>query len=266
MTSHGTALAPDASPTGWVRCPESVGEQIRRAAQDVAAWLARRDVSSQAEVGNLDLIIVAGSAVLQSCQVAAAAWQARPQSTVLLTGGHGHSTADLRDILERALPIAPFGLAKASEAELLVQDPTMARPTHATFTRAWRHRPATLISFAPFVPSIADTAPGSPTWTWPRFVSLLIGELSRLTDDEHGYGPAGRTTSTLSNCPRRSRQLPAHCAPPTPTWPDDHLHPRRRRTTLPAMTMQTVRRRPGSAHVRRSRFRVPEGCRRNRAC
>ncbi len=80
---------------------------------------------------------------------------------------------------------------------VLVQDPTMQRRSHAAFERAWAGRPlARLASFAPFVPCIADgvvsAAPGEPpAWPFERFVSLVLGEVRRLRDDEHGYGPRG---------------------------------------------------------------------------
>lgn len=81
---------------------------------------------------------------------------------------------------------------------LLVQDPTMQRRSHAAFERAWSDRPlARLASFAPFVPRISDgvvsAARGEPpAWPFERFVSLVLGEIRRLHDDEHGYGPRGR--------------------------------------------------------------------------
>lgn len=80
---------------------------------------------------------------------------------------------------------------------LLVQDPTMQRRSHAAFERAWQDRPGfRLISFAPFVPRVADGVVscepgGSPAWPFERFVSLVLGEIRRLRDDESGYGPRG---------------------------------------------------------------------------
>ena len=70
---------------------------------------------------------------------------------------------------------------------LLVQDPTMQRRTHASFDHHQRLLGTDLevVSFAPFVPD--DDA----AWGRNRFVSLLLGEVRRLRDDEHGYGPRG---------------------------------------------------------------------------
>jgi hypothetical protein len=70
---------------------------------------------------------------------------------------------------------------------LLVQDPTMQRRTHAGFDHHQRRQGTSLdvVSFAPFVP-----ADGS-AWGHERWVGLLLGEVRRLHDDEHGYGPRG---------------------------------------------------------------------------
>lgn len=81
---------------------------------------------------------------------------------------------------------------------VLVQDPTMQRRTHATFERAYRGEDSPdFLSFAPFVPSLTEELEwesGSPDGLWPveRFISLVLGEIPRLRDDESGYGPKGR--------------------------------------------------------------------------
>ena len=82
---------------------------------------------------------------------------------------------------------------------LLVQDPTMQRRTHESFRRSLRETPdVRLLSYAPFVPTVPDPAAacvtddvGTEVWSMDRFRSLLLGEVRRLHDDEHGYGPRG---------------------------------------------------------------------------
>lgn len=81
---------------------------------------------------------------------------------------------------------------------LLVQDPTMQRRTHACFHRALRADHTVRISSrAPFVPAapVGDGPvlddDGRQVWTRRRFVALVLGEVRRLRDDEHGYGPRG---------------------------------------------------------------------------
>ena len=71
----------------------------------------------------------------------------------------------------------------------------MQRRTHAAFDR-WRGADGPEIrSHAPFVPVVGEYGVGEsaddPAWTLDRFRDLALGEISRLTDDAHGYGPRG---------------------------------------------------------------------------
>ncbi|WNG38711.1 YdcF family protein [Archangium violaceum] len=86
---------------------------------------------------------------------------------------------------------------------ILMQDPTMQLRTHASFVQVWNTEAEgiQLLSHAPFVPQLVvrDGAlaiePGTeagPLWSVERFVSLLLGEIPRLHDDEAGYGPRGK--------------------------------------------------------------------------
>jgi hypothetical protein len=84
---------------------------------------------------------------------------------------------------------------EASRSVVVVQDPTMQRRTHAAFERWRRAGGPELRSHAPFVPVVGAHGAGEsadhPVWTLDRFRELVLGEVSRLTDDEHGYGPRG---------------------------------------------------------------------------
>lgn len=78
---------------------------------------------------------------------------------------------------------------------VVVQDPTMQRRTHESFARAVAGRDVSLASRAPFVPDVRpdggyDDA-GRRAWDLDRLVDLVRGELRRLRDDAHGYGPRG---------------------------------------------------------------------------
>ena len=94
--------------------------------------------------------------------------------------------------------------ASASQAAVLIlQDPTMQRRSILTWARAaetagLHSRP---LSHAAFVPRVEPALGGSlrlaadqtqGTWTLPRLIGLLLGEIRRLRDDENGYGPKGR--------------------------------------------------------------------------
>lgn len=43
-------------------------------------------------------------------------------------------------------------------------------------------------------------------WDMERYVSLLLGEIPRLTDDENGYGPAGKDFIAHVDIPERVKQ------------------------------------------------------------
>lgn len=204
--------------------------------QVVGRYLARRDVGSldPAEVGRtFDVLVLCGSGVLATVDLAAQAFQDGVVDSILVTGGVGHSTpylaeavrdhpayadvptegrpeaAVIAEILERHRGVPAARISTEEQATncgenaelslrmligrpgttslLLVQDPTMQRRTHASFDHHQRllGTQFEVASFAPFVP-IDGTA-----WGQERFASLLLGEVRRLRDDEHGYGPRG---------------------------------------------------------------------------
>jgi hypothetical protein len=201
--------------------------------QVVARWLARRDLPSldPADVGTpFDVLVLCGSAVPETVEVAAQAFHDGVVGRILVTGGVGHSTAYLAaavaahetwcdvttagrteaaviaEILQRHLDVSAPAVATEEQATncgenaehslrllpthgrvLLVQDPTMQRRTHAGFDHHQRLLGTRLeiVSQAPFVP--VDPTPWGPH----RFAALVLGEVRRLRDDEHGYGPLG---------------------------------------------------------------------------
>lgn len=84
---------------------------------------------------------------------------------------------------------------------LVVQDPTMQRRTMATFARVCRDEPVSpqWVSHPGFTPTLQNGKEGvefsegnAGLWPVERYLSLVMGELPRLYDDENGYGPAGR--------------------------------------------------------------------------
>lgn len=84
---------------------------------------------------------------------------------------------------------------------LLVQDPTMQRRTWASFRRVWHpDNDVRFLNCPTFVPTVqvaedtlAFEEPERPgLWSMERFVTLVMGEIPRLRNDESGYGPRGR--------------------------------------------------------------------------
>ncbi|BCR90063.1 YdcF family protein [Aspergillus chevalieri] len=107
----------------------------------------------------------------------------------------GSNAIKSRDVLER--------FACDPKNIILIQDPTMMLRTKASFEHAYKHvenRPR-FISCPVFVPQVCPSAqgqlvygPDSPPrlWDMQRFIDLILGEISRVRDDENGYGPNGR--------------------------------------------------------------------------
>lgn len=81
---------------------------------------------------------------------------------------------------------------------ILIQDATMQQRMDAAFRL--HVNPATqLINYASHQTTVTLTgellkyaAPPAGMWPVDRYVTLLMGEVPRLTDDANGYGPAGR--------------------------------------------------------------------------
>jgi uncharacterized SAM-binding protein YcdF (DUF218 family) len=87
---------------------------------------------------------------------------------------------------------------------ILVQDPTMARRTLASFQKACIDLPVPPILFScpVFVPKVriadselvfdVENVDSEDLWEMNRFLDLIIGEIPRLMDDAEGYGPNGK--------------------------------------------------------------------------
>ncbi|EKG16664.1 protein of unknown function DUF218 [Macrophomina phaseolina MS6] len=85
---------------------------------------------------------------------------------------------------------------------LVVQDPTMARRTVASFQKAFQDLAPRILSCPTFVPQtqragsdiVYCTRAVDPAglWDFGRFLDLILGEVPRLRDDAAGYGPSGK--------------------------------------------------------------------------
>ena len=135
---------------------------------------------------------------------------ARPESAIIaeILGRH-HAVPDAAILIDaestncgenaefsvNLLKLIPLKLRSV----ILLQDPTMQRRTHECFRRSLRDAPGVRISsYAPFVPTVPDQdvrnvhdENGRAVWSVRRFTALVLGEMCRLHDDEHGYGPRG---------------------------------------------------------------------------
>lgn len=226
-------------------------DEAAAALHTASCFLAKRDIPCLSEEwvkDKIDLIIVAGNAVLDTINSAAAAHRLTG-SRILISGGVGHSTPFLYEALSASTVIRSDMKACYTEAELLslclqreysippdmliletrstntgenalfslrciqehmqmpnrillIQDPLMQIRTKATFRKVWqdaRQMHTDFVSFAAFLPDVQVIPSGelilgggASLWSHERFLSLLMGEFSRLWDDEDGYGPRGR--------------------------------------------------------------------------
>lgn len=207
----------------------------------IATWLALEDP----EPDHVDLMLLFGGSLPSGWDRAAGAVLAGRVGTLMLVGGHGHTTdvlrrivgadgatleadlmaAHLRDrhgiedvLLERestncgnnvtlARDLARrHGLSPGSVA--LVQEPTMQRRMDAVFRAVW-----------PDAVAVNRPAPdGRDTWPRDRWISLVMGEVPRLRDDEHGYGPRGRGFLAHVDVPDEVEEAHAALLGTHPAW------------------------------------------------
>lgn len=84
---------------------------------------------------------------------------------------------------------------------LLVQDPLMQRRTFETFSYRWKQQNSDcqFTNWPVFKPKLLMTGAGVKItgaqipglWEIERYISMILGEIKRLYDDESGYGPHG---------------------------------------------------------------------------
>ena len=87
------------------------------------------------------------------------------------------------------------------KSALLVQDPLMQRRTFETFSYSWKqqNRDCQFTNWPVFKPKLVMTHAGVKitgaqvpgVWDLDRYISMILGEIKRLHDDEFGYGPKG---------------------------------------------------------------------------
>jgi hypothetical protein len=104
----------------------------------------------------------------------------------------------------------------APRSVILVQDRTMQRRMGAGFSRLWTLGQPTVVSFAAYEQEfavvdgrLAFARDVWGSWTVPHYVSLLLGEVERLTDSPDGYGPLGRDYIAHVDVPEQVRDAAA---------------------------------------------------------
>ena len=77
---------------------------------------------------------------------------------------------------------------------ILIQDPLLQKRASASLKRY--ETESRIISYAPFIPRLKEDGAWQTEiknlWSRERMLQLILGEISRLRDDENGYGPRGK--------------------------------------------------------------------------
>jgi uncharacterized SAM-binding protein YcdF (DUF218 family) len=194
----------------------------------------------------VDVLLLFGGSLPDAWDAAATQVKAGRVGTLVLVGGEGHTTDVLRGLLGDAHGrteaqlmadhlrrehgivdalveresgncgdnvvlardvVLAAGLAPASVA--LVQDPTMQRRMDAVFRLVW-----------PDAVAVNRPGPRRGRFVWPqeRWISLVMGEVPRLRDDDAGYGPRGRGFQAHVDVPAEVEAAYAALLAAHPDW------------------------------------------------
>lgn len=97
---------------------------------------------------------------------------------------------------------------------LLLQDPLLQRRLKASFVREWQTTESQFTNYVPKIPFIHsakktvifDDPIFQTGWTDTYFLSLALGEIPRLRNDLHGYGPKGKNFIDAITIPAQVEQ------------------------------------------------------------
>lgn len=101
-------------------------------------------------------------------------------------------------LAERGVPCESLVIAQDAtmqrrmEAGMRREAPGMRVVNYATYAVRVEPRPNAAARAEASLDDLRIVDPPLGMWELPRYVSLLMGEVPRLTDDEGGYGPRGR--------------------------------------------------------------------------
>ncbi|MFD3001787.1 YdcF family protein [Pontibacter toksunensis] len=133
-------------------------------------------------------------------------WQLQESSIIVenQSSNCGSNASEAYQVLAR--------LQKQPQTILLLQDPVLQRRSQASFEKVWKEskgEAAQFISFAAFTPTLKMKAENfaytneahSEFCGIDRLLSLVMGEIPRLRNDENGYGPRGKGFITAVRIP-----------------------------------------------------------------
>ena len=223
--------------------------KIAESINTLGKFLGKRDILSLTKdelqkkfgIDQVDLIILFGGSIIYGGDMLAEAIKNGISKRYMISGGAGHTTQTLRDIIHSNFPqietkdkpeaqcfaeyikqkydfdvdlletestncgnnvTLSLELLKKKGIEpksiIIMQDSTMQNRMDAGF-RKFCPDGVTIINFGIYQVDVVfdgdelkfeKQVPGM--WNMERYISLLLGEIPRLTDDENGYGPNGK--------------------------------------------------------------------------
>lgn len=168
---------------------ESIAESINL----IGDFCGQRDIEElsqealQSKYGKkqADVMVLFGGSILCGGDVLAQAIRDKVANVYVIVGGEGHTTDALRKRMKEELPqLETDGQPEAVCFQRYIEEkyvPDMQIIPYAAYRARVKQEDGKL--------HYIEEIPGM--WDMERYVSLLLGEIQRLTDDENGYGPKG---------------------------------------------------------------------------
>ena len=168
---------------------ESIAESINL----IGDFCGQRDIEDlsqealQSKYGKkqADVMVLFGGSILCGGDVLAQAIRDKVANVYVIVGGEGHTTDALRKRMKEELPqLETDGQPEAVCFQRYIEEkyvPDMQIIPYAAYRARVKQEDGKL--------HYIEEIPGM--WDMKRYVSLLLGEIQRLTDDENGYGPKG---------------------------------------------------------------------------
>lgn len=168
---------------------ESIAESINL----IGDFCGQRDIEElsqealQSKYGKkqADVMVLFGGSILCGGDMLAQAIRDKVANVYVIVGGEGHTTDALRKRMKEELPqLETDGQPEAVCFQRYIEEkyvPDMQIIPYAAYRARVKQEDGKL--------HYIEEIPGM--WDMKRYVSLLLGEIQRLTDDENGYGPKG---------------------------------------------------------------------------
>ena len=174
--------------------------------------LTSSTLTEKYNIPQADIFVLFGGSIICGGDVLAQAIQNKIAKHYIIVGGAGHTTQTLREKVHTEYPsIVTEGLTEAEifnqylkeknlplNSIILCQDATMQHRMEAGL-RKYVSDNTTIINYASYQAKLILNEDETPTysssihgmWQPERYLTLLMGEIPRLSDNKDGYGPKG---------------------------------------------------------------------------